>query len=151
MKNKIITVVLLLILLVVSVYGYEMIFKKPLVESPSQESTVGALVDTLDVKTQYVDGMLTIAGTIQTPTPCHTVSTEVAQTGPESFDLTLTTSIPQGIICAQVISNKDFKVTFEAPATSTVKAAIDGLEYKLNMFEVPAGQDIDAFDLYIKG
>jgi flagellar basal body-associated protein FliL len=152
MKNKIIAIVILVVLLVVSIYGYEMIFKKPLVESPTQQDIVEVPMPTLDVKTQYQNGTHIVAGTIQTPTPCHTVVAQAEPMGTSTYAINISVAAPASdVMCAQVISDKKFKVSFKAPQDIEMKAFINGEEYKINPFEVPAGQNIDLFDISIKG
>ncbi len=151
MKNKIITIVALVVLLAVSIYGYEMVFKKPLVESPSQE-TEEVVMPTLDIKEQYDKGSYTYAGTIQVPTPCHTIGARAMSVGDNVYAINITVAAPAtGVMCAQVITDKEYKVTFAAPMDAMVKAYINGVEYKINPFVVPAGQNIDDFDISIKG
>ena len=151
MKNKIITIVVLVAVLAVSIYGYEMVFKKPLVESPVEDTTE-TMMSSLDVKEQYNNGVYTYAGKIQTPTPCHTVDAKAMSVDENIYAINITITPPaEGIMCAQVISEKDYKVTFAAPENAIVKAYINGIEYKINPFEVPAGQNIDDFDISIKG
>ncbi len=155
MKNKIITVVALIVLLAVVIYGYEMVFKKPLVESPTNVEDMDTEMMRLDIKEQYDNGMYTFAGTIQTPTPCYEVIAEasVAPTNSEidQYEINIyVTPPPSDVVCADVISNKDYKVSFEAPKDAEIKAFINGAEYELNRFEVPVGQDIDSFELFIK-
>lgn len=151
MKNKIITVVVLLILLLVSIFGYELIFKTPLVESPVKEETSELPMSTLDIKEQYQDGVYTFAGTIQVPTPCHLVESNVTTAGDNQYEININTVAPgEDVMCAQVITDKNYKVSFEAPEDAVIRAFVDGVEYELNRFEVPAGQDIDSFELFIK-
>ena len=153
MKNKIITIVGLLVLLVALVFGYEAVFNKQIVESPIKEDVSdNDLLLTLDVKRQYEDGVYTFAGQISVPTPCHTISSEVIAIENSVYVIEITTSAPnQDVVCAQVITQKDYKVSFEAPENTDVRAFVDGVEYRINNFDVPAGFDIDEFDLRIKG
>ena len=152
MKNKIITIVGLLVLLVVLVFGYEMIFKKPLIEAPNKDDSSEDLLLTLDVKRQYEGGVYTFAGSIPLPTPCHTISAEVLAMENNETAIVITTTPPNPeTVCAQVITLKDFKVSFEVNEESSVRAFVDNVEYRINNFDVPAGFDIDEFDLRIKG
>jgi len=153
MKNKIITIVGLLVLLVVLVYGYEAVFNRQIVESPVKEVVSDDdLLLTLDVKRQYEDGVYTFAGQLPVPTPCHGISAEVVAMENSAYAIEITTTMPKAdVICAQVITQKDYKVSFESPENANVRAFVDGVEYRINNFDVPAGFDIDEFDLRIKG
>lgn len=151
MKNTIITIIVLLVLLVVSLYGYEMIFKKPLIEAPrtNQEEPI---LPVLDIKEQYVDGVHTFAGTLSVPTPCHTILSDVVPFGEDAYQIQLSIIPPATeVACAQVISEKNYKVSFAGSENAIVTAIINGVEYELNRYPVPEGENIDTYELFIKG
>jgi hypothetical protein len=54
-------------------------------------------------------------------------------------------------MCAQVISQKQYKAAFQAPDNITVTVKINGVEYETNRFVIPNTEDIDTFKLEIKG
>lgn len=152
MKKTIITIVSLIVLLAVVLYGYEFIFKKPVIESPTIDQTEEFPQEALEVKEQYKDSKFTFVGTIPVPTPCHTLTSKVNMVAPGAYQIELTTVPPkEGIMCAQVITDKTFKVVFAAPEDALVTAIIDGVPYELNRFTIPDGENIDTFELMIKG
>lgn len=152
MKNTIIAIVTLVVVLALCLFSYELIFKKPLVESPSSEEQVDLTGNTLNVKEQYQNGSFTIAGDVEVPTPCHTVSANVAPSNSNTYMINIITTPPKdGVACAQMVTTRQFKVTFAAPQNAELKANINGAEYMLNRFEIPAGEDIDDYQLELKG
>lgn len=139
-------------LLTVILYGYEFIFKKPVIESPTVDETPEMLVTPLDVKEQYRDGKYTFAGSVQVPNPCYTLKSQANKIEEDEYQIQITTTPPKaGTMCAEVITDKQFKLTFEAPQDILVTATINGIEYNVNRFVVPADQNIDDFDLSVKG
>ncbi len=152
MKKTIITIVSLIVLLTVVLYGYEFIFKKPVITSPTIDQNEEIPLQALDVKEQYIDSEYTFVGRIPVPTPCHTLVSKVQPTAPGVFQIQVTITPPaQGIMCAQVVTDKDFKVSFDAPEGIEVTALLNGVVYDLNRFIIPEGENIDTFELFIKG
>lgn len=152
MKKTIITIISLLVVLSVLAYGYEFVFKKPIIESPTVEQTENKNPQIIEVKEQYKNQTYTFVGTVQVPTPCHTLVSKVNTLSSTSYQIEITTIQPvSDIVCAQVITDKTYKVSFNAPEDITVTALIDGVMYDLNRFIVPQGQNIDTFKLEIKG
>lgn len=151
MKKTIITVVSLVILLASITYAYEFIFKKPIIESPTVEEQKVAQ-SPIEIKEQYTNSTYTFAGSIPVPTPCHTLSTKTNKISETSYQIEITTNKPQDDqICAQVISEKPYKVSFVAQPNITVTLLVDGIEYPVNRFEVPLNQNIDTYQFEFKG
>ncbi len=150
MKKTIISIVALLVLLVVLVYGYEFIFKKPVIESPTVETPLTG--EKVEIKEQYKDSMYTFAGTIDLPTPCHSLVTKTNKVSDIKYQIIVDTVKPkEGVFCAQVITPKSYKVSFDAPKDIEVVVIIDGVEHQTNRFIVPSNEDIELFKLEIKG
>lgn len=152
MKKTIITVVSLLIVLLVLIYGYEFTFNKPLLESPIISEEVESYVPTIEVKEQYKDSVYTFVGDIQVPTPCHSLKSKVTMISETLYQIEVTTISPSSdTICAQVLTDKSYKVSFEAEQDIVVTVLIDGVEYRTNRFLIPLDQNIETFNLEIKG
>ena len=69
----------------------------------------------------FDEGTHTVSGVIQLPTPCHTLTTDVAvaESFPEQVKITL--AIPHDEnICIQVIDDREFTVTFDASREARV-------------------------------
>lgn len=150
MKNALITILSLLALLIIIGFVYEVIFKKPIVQSPTIDEEIN--LPAYDIKEEYKDSTYTFVGTVEVPTPCHNLESEVKQVSGSKYQIIVNTISPaEGVVCAQVMTNKDFKVTFKALADAEITAVINGVEYELNRFVVPEGENIDTFKLEIKG
>lgn len=152
MKKTIIVIALLLITLGILVYGYEFMFKKPITESPTISENSESPMLTKEIKEQYKDSVYTFVGTEQLPTPCHTLKSKINLVSEGIYQIEVTTvAPPPETICAQVVTEKSYKVSFKAGEKITVTALINGIEYKLNRFVIPLDKNIDTFDLKIKG
>lgn len=107
---------------------------------------------TLTAMHQYKDGIHTIAGTLEVPTPCHRLATEPFFVGTEreAVEIRFTTST-QDEMCAQVITEARYKTAFEGPENIRITGALDGEQINLNLVPVPQGQDLDTFEVFLKG
>ncbi len=151
MKKTIITIIVLLIGLIIVVYAYEFIFKKPIIESPTVNDT-SFPTQKIELKEQYKDSTYTFVGSVDLPTPCHSLKTEVKKVLDTKYQIQVTTISPkEGVMCAQVITPKPYKVSFKAQADVEVTVNINGTEYQTNRFVVPDGENIDTFQLEVKG
>jgi hypothetical protein len=151
MKKTIITIVSLVAVLFVVAYAYEFIFNKPIIESPTIEQEQFP-TQKVEVKEQYKGTTYTFAGSLDVPTPCHTLSTKTNKISDTKYQIELITGNPkEGVVCAQVISPKTYKVSFDAPKDIVVTILVNGVEYETNRFLVPNDQNIDTFNLEIKG
>lgn len=103
-------------------------------------------------KHAYRDGKHIIAGEIPLPTPCDILeASAVASADKKQVLVTLVSSIKSGETCAQMITPARFKVTVAAHKDATMLATLNGQEVTLNLIEASAGEDLDNFELYIKG
>jgi hypothetical protein len=151
MKKTIITVISLLIGLIIVIYAYEFIFKKPVIESPIiDENSFPA--QKVEIKEQYKDSMYTFAGSIDVPTPCHSLTTTLNKLSDVQYEIQIRTiDPPEDVVCAQVITSKPYKISFEGLEDIEVTINIDGIIYQTNRFVVPSDQNIDSFILEVKG
>lgn len=111
-------------------------------------------VQSVNVRHQFKSGTHTYVGSIDLSTPCETLTTEVVPTAAGSKLYTLKfTSTKTSEVCAEVKTTKSFKVTLKG--TSDIKldayGSLNGKQVRLNVFEVRPDQDIDNYDIYIKG
>ena len=101
------------------------------VRTPAQIAIDNAAKSIL-VRHRYVDGVHTYTGVVEVPTPCHSVAAEglVLQSFPEKVQIILSTIPPApGTVCAQVITEKPFSVSYKASATTAgdnLSATLDG-------------------------
>lgn len=105
---------------------------------------------TINAKHQYKDGVHTYIGTFETPTPCHTYNAEV-NLGENGYVIDITHEPSEDELCAQVLTERMFRVSFEADEETDAIATINGELVNLNVFEVPADQNIDDFEIFTKG
>jgi len=106
-------------------------------------------LETLNVKHQYRNGNHIFVGTLELPTPCHTYNTQVDTT--ESATEIKIKTAPSDNMCAQVITEKIFKVSFDAEEDELAVFSINGELVNLNIFEIPNEEDINDIEVFIKG
>ena len=111
-------------------------------------------VQSVNVRHQFKSGTHTYVGSIDLPTPCETLSTEILPVSPGSKTYTLKfTSTKTSEVCAQVITTKAFKTTLRGTADFKLDnfGTLNGKKIRLNAFEVRPDMDIDNYDIYFKG
>ncbi|NCS98615.1 hypothetical protein GW764_00330 [Candidatus Parcubacteria bacterium] len=118
--------------------------KEDLVESPKT---------TINVKHQYNDGVHAYVGYFTTPTPCHLHEADIVYPSAEGepYLLEVTYEANPDEMCAQVITDREFEVSFEAEESIDVIASINDEVVNLNIFEVPANQSLEEFEILNKG
>ena len=107
---------------------------------------------TVTAKHAYLNGKHIIAGEVPMPTPCHILDSKaVASADKKQVLLTLSSTVKTGETCAQVITPGRFKLTVTALKDAKFTATLNGQEIILNLIEAGPNEDLDKFDLYIKG
>lgn len=92
--------------------------------------------DEIILKTKYEGGRLKYTGTVQTPTPCHTLKdeTKVLESFPEQVQIrvliTYPSLSPNAGICAQVITDQEFSGEVTVSKEAVVFVYLDGKEVK---------------------
>jgi hypothetical protein len=120
-----------------------------IVEQPAAGSDY--YVSVVQVKHQYKDGEHTYAGAIDLPNACDNLDSDIEKTGDASATINLSTTMNTEEMCAQAVTSRNFRVQVDGPMSFTVKGMLNGKPVELNIFEVPANQDIDLFEINIKG
>ncbi|MDP3955715.1 MAG: hypothetical protein Q8Q18_00510 [bacterium] len=140
-KNKTITgVVIGIIALMLVVFGLVAVNRGSEPLDVEEGSTSDSLVNenTFDqtatlVTHSFVDGVHTYRGSIQAPTPCHTLTYEVemSETTPIKATIHFTLHPPaEDEICAQVVTDVPFEIMFEAPESSAqADATLNGTQF----------------------
>lgn len=119
-------------------------------EKPSEVVVTSKTIVT--AKHAYENGKHVIAGEIPLPTPCHILESSATASGDKKQVLvTLVSSIKTGDACAQVITPARFKVTVAAGKDAKMLGTLNGQEITLNLIEATPGENLDDFELYIKG
>ncbi len=107
---------------------------------------------TVTAKHAFLDGAHTVAGEIPLPTPCHILESSALTSGDKkSVLITLSSSIKAGDICAEVITPARFKVSAKADKSAVISATLNGQPVTLNLIEAGPNENLDNFELYIKG
>lgn len=114
--------------------------------------SVKPMDERITAKHQFKNGTHIIAGELNQPTPCYVLSTDarVAESYPEQVTIAFT-SKTSGDICAQVITADRFKVEFAASENAVIKATWNGNPVELNLIPAGANENLDNFDVFIKG
>lgn len=107
---------------------------------------------TITAKHQFEDGHHIVAGELDLPTPCHILdwNVVVAESYPEQVTINFTETT-QADTCAQVITPARFKVEFDATGTAAISATVNGKPAVLNLIPAEPGEDLNDFEIYIKG
>lgn len=108
--------------------------------------------ETITAKHQYKNGNHIVAGEVNMPTPCDilTVNTRVAESFPEQVTIEFV-STRSSDVCAQVITPVRFRVDFKASAQAVIKATWNGQPVVLNLIPVSANENLENFQIYMKG
>lgn len=104
----------------------------------------------LITKHQYKDGEHAFIATLELPTPCHSFNAEVVDGDNPTINFTVSEP-EEGRVCAQVITPKDAKVTYQGDENLEFNATVNGDPVNLLLYEIPADEDIDTAELFIKG
>ena len=106
--------------------------------------------DIINVKHQYKNGTHTYVGELNLPTPCHILLTEIKKSGTGDNKVTVIFKSSSKDTCAQVITPRPFKVSFEGPEKVNVTVSLDGDNIRFNIFEVSSNENLEDFDVNIK-
>lgn len=107
----------------------------------------------LAVKYQYRDGVHTFVGDIELPSNCYNYNA-VIEDGEDDSTKNLAIDYERNKdveVCAQVITTANYRISYEGPEDLKFKAFVNGEARRLNIFEIPEGENIDEFELFIKG
>lgn len=110
--------------------------------------------DIVTVKHAYKDGSHIIVGSLMLPTPCEELSweTPIAESMPEQVSITFTSKTKEGSeVCAQTLTAQSFKVTVKASEKARFSASLNGTPLRLNIIEAGEGEDLENFEVKLKG
>ena len=160
MHKKTITVaVVLFVFIVIGMFIFAYLKKAEVtqvVQDPDnqvqQETSPYDYIEHIDAKHFHIDGTHTVVGTIPFPTPCDLLdwTSDVAESFPEQVTIRFSV-INNADMCAQVITDQRFKVTFDASENATIQATLEGRSVELNLVPALPGETPDDFELFIKG
>jgi len=120
---------------------------------PQVEAPLKSPEKIITAKHQFKDGTHTIVGEIDMPTPCHLLDWDVmiAESFPEQVMIGFKSVYNSADVCAQVVTPQRFKVTFKASEKAVISATLDGKKIILNLIKALEGENLDDFELFIKG
>lgn len=122
-------------------------------QEDTTEETAEMGVDVITVKHDFVDGTHIIAGSVDLPTPCHLLetNTRIMESFPEQVVIDFITTLEEGTICAQVVTPRRFKISFDASERAVISATINAESVRLNLVDVPEGESLENFEVEVKG
>lgn len=127
----------------------------PIVETPdnNQFSDDIHADRSITARHRFSGGMHTIVGEIGLPTPCHLLQHEtvIRESFPEQVTIEFTATAKDVELCAQVITPQRFKVVFDASEKALITATYNGVPAILNLIQVDEGENLDDFEVFIKG
>jgi len=155
MKQSYIFATVAFIALLAGVIFFGGFFTRESIEEPTtavEDNKLARPEVTITAKHQWKDGVHTIAGETDMPTPCHLLEWEtfVAESFPEQVSINFTLGT-QADGCIQVITPTRFRVEFQASERASINATLNGEQIVLNLIEVGPDEDLDDFELFIKG
>lgn len=149
-----------IILLAAGIFGYTIYTHRTTTPSatstpemmPPASNTAGEVIT---AQHQFKNGKHFIVGQLPVPSACHTLTAEpffIGQ-GSSTVEIRFTTVAPDAsTTCAQVVTPKQFQVTFDGPPKPAMSALIDGRPAQFNFIEIPADQKLEGVsDEYFKG
>ncbi len=106
----------------------------------------------ITAKHAYKSGKHIIAGEVPLLTPCDLLETNaVASADKKSIIVQFVSSVKTGEVCAQSITPARFKVSVAADKDAKITATFNGQSVTLNLIEAGPNENLDNFELYIKG
>lgn len=106
----------------------------------------------ITAKHAFKTGVHTIAGEVPLPTPCDILETSaIASADMKQVVVEFTSSVKSGDKCPLDITPARFKVTVKANKDAIISAMLNGKPVTLNLIEAGANENLDNFELYIKG
>ncbi len=144
----------LLVIAIVSVGAYLYNKDKQKIIDQARDAAITDQVQrpeiTLNTKHQYKDGQHVFVGSVELPTPCYKITTEVTKEQNETI-LNISYASTSADVCAEVVTSKEFRVAFEGKADDIIIAKLNGELVNLNIFEIPVDKNIDDVKVYNKG
>lgn len=152
----------LFLILAIGLFAYVMMNRgeeNTVLESDNELETTTAEPTTPETRItglhDVTDGVHTVVGTYVVPTPCHRLTVEPFFTDGDRSNVELSFNVlgpeNEDEMCAQVVTDAPFKVTFEAPEDAVLSGTLNGEPIVLNL--APAGEDdnLDEFEEFYKG
>ncbi len=160
--RAVIVAVLLFVLIVSGMFIFSYLKKSEIEQAQTLESDTNKnnpdqvvpypSVERIDAKHYYIDGVHTLVGEVQMPTPCDLLQAQatVAESYPEQVTINFTV-INNSEVCIQKITPQRFSVSARASEDAQFSAVFMGRSIPLNLTPAPPGETPADFELFIKG
>ncbi len=103
-------------------------------------------------KHAYRSGEHIIAGEVPLPSPCEILESKAVASGDRTqVAVQLVSTVKTGERCEPAITPARFKVSAKAEKNAAITATLNGVPVTLNLIEAGANENLDDFELYIKG
>ncbi len=159
-QKSIILIVTLFVVIVVGMFTFAYLKKAELqpeviivpTEQSEQPSDAYPDITRIDAKHYFIDGVHTLVGELNMPTPCDLLEGEavVMESFPEQVVIDFSV-INRSDSCAQVVTAQRFKVEFTASEEASIRATFMGRDVELNLIPAAPGETPDEFEVFIKG
>lgn len=158
-QKSIILTVVLFVVIIAGMFIYAYLKNNELqtveiekIEPVAEEQVLYPDITRVDAKHYYINGLHTLVGEINFPTPCDLLEAEalVMESYPEQVLINFNV-INNAENCAQVITAQRFKVEAKASAEATFSAKFLGRDIELNLIPAAEGEVPEDFELFIKG
>lgn len=132
----------------------------PQIASTTWENTPAEKMNDLRITPQtivtakhlYLNGVHTFAGEVPLPSQCHILGSHISASKDKSqIFIALTSSTISSDECAPLITPARFKLTIPANKNSPMFTTFNGQEITLNLIEASPDDNLNNFELYIKG
>jgi len=158
-QRAVIMTIVLFFLIVLGMFTFAFL-KKTEIDSaeqqkPSLDEQANAKysdITRVDAKHFYIDGVHTVVGELEMPTPCDLLESGsiVAESYPEQITLDFKVT-NNAEFCAQVITPQRFKVSATASENASFSALFQNRVIELNLVEASPDETPEDFELFIKG
>jgi hypothetical protein len=155
-KKTIIAIMLFFAVLVAGMFIFAYLKKAEIQEDQTvvevEPEVEYASVSRIEAKHYFIDGVHTVAGETNMPTPCDLleVDAQVAESMPEQITLNFNV-INNAEMCAQVITAQRFMVSATASEDARFRALFMNREVELNLIPALPGEVPEDFEVFIKG
>lgn len=158
-QKSIVLTVILFAILIAGMFVYAYLKKNELqntkiepTKPAEEEQVLYPDITRVDAKHYYTDGVHTLVGEINFPTPCDLLEAEavVMESYPEQVLINFEV-INNSDTCAQVITAQRFKVEAQASLEASFSARFIGRDIELNLIPAAEGEVPEDFELFIKG
>ncbi len=150
--------IILFALIVAGMFTFAFIKRSEVAENTATSTEQGtpavayAEITRITAKHFYIDGVHTLVGEVDMPTPCDLLESSalVMESMPEQIAVSFNV-VNSAEFCAQVVTAQRFKVSASASPAATFTATFMGRPVELNLIPAEPGETPDDFELFIKG